>query len=145
MIFKSNSERETEQLGTELAMRLRPGDVVALFGELGAGKTAFCRGLARGLGLTQRVTSPTFTIVNEYEDGSPAVPMFHFDMYRLGGSDELFELGFDDYLERGGILAIEWSERIADALPPTAIRVKITRDSDEIRTIEVEDSDEIKR
>ena len=137
MIYTSHSEAETERIGAELAVTLAAGDVVALFGDLGAGKTAFCRGLARGMGITQRVTSPTFTIVNEYTENAAAQPLFHFDMYRLGGSDELFELGFDDYVERGGIVAVEWSERIADALPPTAITVKITHAGENERTIEV--------
>jgi len=137
MIYKSNSEAETEVFAERFAARLKAGDVLALFGDLGAGKTAFCRGLARGLGITQRVTSPTFTIVNEYGTESP-LPLFHFDMYRLGGSDDLFELGFDDYLERGGIVLIEWSERIADALPEGAIVIRITREGDNERRIEVE-------
>ena len=137
MIYTSHSEAETERIGAELAATLAAGDIVALFGDLGAGKTAFCRGLARGLGITQRVTSPTFTIVNEYAENAAVRPLFHFDMYRLGGSDELFELGFDDYMERGGIVAVEWSERIADALPPTAITVKISHVGENERAIEV--------
>ena len=106
MEYLSHNERETEALGAALAARLRPGDVVAYLGDLGAGKTAFTRGLARGLGYAGRVTSPTFTIVNEYEG---PVPLFHFDMYRLGGG------------------AVEWSERVAAALPPEAVRVTIGR------------------
>ena len=104
MEFLSHSTEETEALGTELARSLRRGDVIAYLGDLGAGKTAFTRGLARGLGCTGRVTSPTFTIVNEYEG---PIPLFHFDMYRLGDADELFDIGWDEYLTRGGICAVE--------------------------------------
>ena len=121
----TNSPAETEDAGASLAARLEPGSVIAFTGDLGAGKTAFTRGLARGLGVTERVTSPTFTIVNEYEGGR--LPLFHFDMYRLGSSDELFDIGWEDYLRRGGICAVEWSENIEDALEEDAIRVDIRR------------------
>jgi len=112
--FITNSENETEELGSRLAEKLESGTVIAFTGDLGAGKTAFTRGLARGLGITERVTSPTFTIVNEYEGGR--LPLFHFDMYRLGSSDELFDIGWEDYLTRGGVCAVEWSENVVDAL-----------------------------
>ena len=121
----TNSPAETEDAGASLAARLEPGSVIAFTGDLGAGKTAFTRGLARGLGVTERVTSPTFTIVNEYEGGR--LPLFHFDMYRLGSSDELFDIGWEDYLRRGGVCAVEWSENIEDALEEDAIRVDIRR------------------
>ena len=111
MRYVTNSEEETEALGVRLAGRLEPGAVVAFTGDLGAGKTAFTRGLARGLGIKERVTSPTFTIVNEYEGGR--LPLFHFDLYRLGSSDELFDIGWEDYLSRGGVCAVEWSENAA--------------------------------
>lgn len=123
MEYISNSVAETEELGAGLAQRLAPGAVVAFTGDLGAGKTAFVRGLAHGLGITERVTSPTFTIVNEYEDGR--LPLFHFDMYRLGSSDELFDIGWEDYLARGGVCAVEWSEIVADALEADCVRVDI--------------------
>ena len=135
--FITNSERETEELGVRLAERLEPGNVVAFTGDLGAGKTAFTRGLARGLGITDRVTSPTFTIVNEYEGGR--LPLFHFDMYRLSSSDELFDIGWEDYLARGGVCAVEWSENVSDALEEDVISVEIYRgetDSRRIITIE---------
>ena len=135
MRFISHSTDETERIGEELAHRLRPGDVIAYTGELGMGKTAFTRGLARGLGCRGRVSSPTFTIVNEY-DGT--VPLFHFDLYRLGGSDELYDIGWDDYLARGGVCAVEWSERVADALPEDTVRVDLARgetDGDRIITV----------
>lgn len=135
MRYTSTSPADTEAFGERLGRRLRPGDVVAFTGTLGMGKTALTRGLARGLGCKGRVTSPTFTIVNEY-DGD--VPLFHFDMYRLGSSDELYDIGWDDYLARGGVCAVEWSERVADALPPNVITVDIARgDADESRIITV--------
>ena len=124
MEYLSHSPEETEHIGEMLGRRLRPGTVVAYRGGLGMGKTAFTRGLARGLGCAGRVTSPTFTIVNEY-DG--ATPLFHFDMYRLGSSDELFDIGWEDYLTRGGVCAVEWSESFPEALPPDCITVTICR------------------
>ena len=128
MAYLSHSPEETERIGEMLGAALHGGSVVAYRGGLGMGKTAFTRGLARGLGCTGRVTSPTFTIVNEY---SGATPLFHFDMYRLGSSDELFDIGWEDYLTRGGVCAVEWSERVADALPEDALLVDIVRGSSE--------------
>ena len=110
----TNSPEETEAAGAALARQLKPGTVIAYRGDLGAGKTAFTRGLARGLGCRELVTSPTYTIVNEYLGGR--LPLFHFDMYRLGSSDDLFDIGWEDYLERGGVCAVEWSENVADAM-----------------------------
>ena len=136
MRFLSHSTEETEQFGAALAKELRGGDVLAFTGSLGMGKTAFTRGLARGLGCRGRVTSPTFTIVNEYEG---EIPLFHFDMYRLGSSEELFDIGWDDYLARGGVCAVEWSERVSDALPEGTIFVDIARsgESESMRVITV--------
>lgn len=128
MEYLSHSPEETEHIGEMLGRRLRPGTVVAYRGGLGMGKTSFTRGLARGLGCAGRVTSPTFTIVNEY-DG--ATPLFHFDMYRLGSSDELFDIGWEDYLTRGGVCAVEWSERVDDAMPADTLWVDIARGTDE--------------
>ena len=128
MQFLSHSTQETEAIGEELAQKLRGGDVLAFTGSLGMGKTAFTRGLARGLGCRGRVTSPTFTIVNEYEGRTP---LFHFDMYRLGSSDELFDIGWEDYLTRGGVCAVEWSERVDDAMPADTLWVDIARGTDE--------------
>lgn len=128
MEYLSHSPEETEQLGEQLGRTLRPGSVVAYRGDLGMGKTAFTRGLARGLGCTCRVTSPTFTIVNEY---SGALPLFHFDMYRLDSSDDLFDIGWEDYLSRGGVCAVEWSERVEDALPDDTLWVSIARGNGE--------------
>ena len=128
MQITTHSADETQALGQKLASRLAPGDVIAYFGDLGAGKTAFPRGLAQGLGITDPVTSPTYTIVNEYLSGR--IPLFHFDMYRLSSSDELFDIGWEDYLSRGGVCAVEWSENVEDALQD-AIRVTIEKDADE--------------
>ncbi len=123
--YITNGEAETRELGRRLGQRLGPGAVVAFTGGLGAGKTAFTRGLAEGLGVRDRVTSPTFTIVNEYEGGR--LPLFHFDLYRLASSDELFEIGWEDYLSRGGVCAVEWSENAADAMEEDAVRVELRR------------------
>ena len=128
MQITTHSADETQALGQKLASRLAPGDVIAYFGDLGAGKTAFTRGLAQGLGITDPVTSPTYTIVNEYLSGR--IPLFHFDMCRLSSSDELFDIGWEDYLSRGGVCAVEWSENVEDALQD-AIRVTIEKDADE--------------
>ena len=128
MQITTHSADETQALGQKMASRLAPGDVIAYFGDLGAGKTAFTRGLAQGLGITDPVTSPTYTIVNEYLSGR--IPLFHFDMYRLSSSDELFDIGWEDYLSRGGVCAVEWSENVEDALQD-AIRVTIEKDADE--------------
>ena len=136
MEFCTNNVQETEALGQRLAKVLSPGVVVAYTGDLGAGKTAFTRGLAAGLGIDTQVTSPTFTIVNEYEGGR--LPLFHFDMYRLGSSDELFDIGWEDYLARGGVCAVEWSEIVDDALESGCVRVDIRRGaSDDQRLIRI--------
>lgn len=124
MEYLSHSESETEAAGQALAAKLRPGDVVAYRGDLGAGKTAFTRGLARGLGYHGRVTSPTFTIVNEYEGPTP---LFHFDLYRLGGEEELWDIGWEDYLARNGVCAVEWSEIAPGALPENTVYVTLRR------------------
>ena len=133
----SHSEQETEQLGEQVARKLPRGTVIAYTGELGMGKTAFTRGLARGLGCRGRVTSPTFTIVNEYEGHTP---LFHFDMYRLADADALFDIGWEDYLDRGGVCAVEWSENVREALTPDAVTVTIARcpENDGWRSITIE-------
>ena len=136
MEYRTHSPEQTGQLGSRLAEQLQAGAVVAFTGDLGAGKTAFTQGIARGLGVTDRVTSPTFTIVNEYEGGR--LPLFHFDMYRLGSSDELFDIGWEDYLVRGGVCVVEWSEIVEDALDDDCIRVDIRRgEGDNDRTIRI--------
>ncbi len=136
MEFYSHNEAETEAIGARLAAALSPGAVVAYLGDLGMGKTVFTRGLAAGLGYKGRVTSPTFAIVNEYEGGR--LPLFHFDMYRLNSADDLFDIGWEDYLARGGVCAVEWSENVADALPENTVRVRIDRDGDTGRRITIE-------
>ena len=137
MEWITHSPAETEALGARLADALDAGRVVAFTGDLGTGKTAFVSGMARALGVEDRVTSPTFTIVNEYEGGR--LPLFHFDMYRLGDADELFHIGWEDYLARGGICAVEWSENVAEAIEPDAVRVFIARgDGDDDRVITIE-------
>ena len=138
MEFISHSEAETEALGEKLARSLpEHGVVIAMYGELGAGKTAFVRGLARGLEVDGAVTSPTFTIVNELYGKRD---LFHFDMYRLGSADELFDIGWEDYLDRGGVCAVEWSENVREALPPDAVTVTIARcpENDSWRSITIE-------
>ncbi len=138
MDFITHSPEETEALGARLAAHLCPGTVLAYRGDLGAGKTAFTRGLARGLGYREPVTSPTYTIVNEYLGGR--LPLFHFDMYRLSSSDDLWDIGWEDYLDRGGICAVEWSENVADALE-NAVTVCIEKLGENSRRITIEGGD----
>ena len=135
MEYITHSPAETEAVGAALAKSLRPGALIAYRGDLGAGKTAFTRGLAKGLGCTDMVTSPTYTIVNEYLNGR--MPLFHFDMYRLASSDDLWDIGWEDYLERGGICAVEWSENVDDAME-NAIYVTIYKTGEESRRIVIE-------
>ena len=135
MEFLTNSPEETEKIGAALGKILTPGAVLAYRGDLGAGKTAFTRGLARGLGYAEPVTSPTYTIVNEYLGGR--LPLFHFDMYRLASSDDLWDIGWEDYLERGGVCAVEWSENVDDAME-NAVWVTIHKTGETSRRIEIE-------
>ena len=136
MEFLTHSPDETQRVGAALAKTLRGGEVIAFLGDLGAGTTAFTRGLAEGLGVTDAVTSPTYTIVNEYLTGR--LPLFHFDMYRLGSSEELFDIGWEDYLARGGVCAVEWSENVQDALEaPITVRIDRVPDGDDCRRITI--------
>ena len=135
MIFETFSPSETENLGAAVAQKLTAGTVLAYRGDLGAGKTAFTRGLARGLGYQEPVTSPTYTVCNEYLGGR--LPLFHFDMYRLASSDDLWDIGWEDYLDRGGICAVEWSENVDDAMED-AIYVCIEKTGEESRRITIE-------
>ena len=135
MEFITNSPTETEAVAAALAQKLTPGTILAYRGDLGAGKTAFTRGLARGLGYAYPVTSPTYTIVNEYLSGR--IPLFHFDMYRLRSSDDLWDIGWEDYLERGGVCAVEWSENVEDAMED-ALSVCIEKLGDNERKITIE-------
>ena len=135
MEFITNSPEETEAVGMALGKRLTPGAVIAYQGDLGAGKTAFTRGVACGLGAKESVTSPTYTIVNEYLSGK--YPLFHFDMYRLASSDDLFDIGWEDYLDRGGICAVEWSENVAEAMEdPVTVTIEKLGDTSRRITIE---------
>ena len=138
MQYITNSPVETEAIGAALGNIIKPGTVIAYRGDLGAGKTAFTRGLARGLGCTEIVTSPTYTIVNEYLGGR--IPLFHFDMYRLRSSDDLFDIGWDDYLDRGGVCAVEWSENVDDAMED-AIYITIEKLGEDSRRITLEGGD----
>ena len=135
MTVFTESEKETEELGRRLAAFVRPNMVLALYGELGAGKTALVRGLASGMGLKARVSSPTFTIVNEYLGKTP---LFHFDMYRLRDSEELFDIGWEDYLGREGVLAVEWSENVDDAFDSGTVRIRLKRRGESGREIIIE-------
>ena len=135
MHYLTTSPVETEAIGEALGKKITAGAVIAYLGDLGAGKTAFTRGLARGLGYREPVTSPTYTIVNEYLGGR--LPLFHFDMYRLHSSDDLWDIGWEDYLDRGGVCAVEWSENVADAMED-AIRVIIEKTGEESRRITIE-------
>ena len=140
MIFLTNSPKETEAVGAALGQVLQPGTILAYRGDLGAGKTAFTRGLAKGLGCDEIVTSPTYTIVNEYLTGR--IPLFHFDMYRLGSSDDLWDIGWEDYLDRNGICAVEWSENVDDAMED-AIYITIEKLGEDARRITIEGGEKI--
>ena len=129
MTVETHTPEETELLGRRMGEALRPGTVVAFTGDLGAGKTAFTRGIARGLGYDGRVTSPTFNIVNEYVGGR--LPLFHFDLYRLSGEDDLYDIGWDDYLDRSGVCVVEWSEIAPGVLPADCVRVEICRGAED--------------
>ena len=137
MEYLSHSPEETELLGQRMGETLSGGEIIAYQGGLGAGKTAFTRGLARGLGISMRVTSPTYTIVNEYTGGR--LPLFHFDMYRLGSAEELFDIGWEDYLARDGVCAVEWSENVQEAMQG-AITVRMEKRSENTRCIRIEGS-----
>ena len=125
MQLVTHSAQETFQAGYRLGSMLEKGDVVCLTGELGTGKTAFTGGIASALGIEGYITSPTFTIVNEYEG---KIPLYHFDVYRIAESSEMFEIGFEEYLEGQGIVVIEWAELIRDVIPDEHIRVIIEKD-----------------
>lgn len=125
MQFVSNSPEDTRAFAADMAKRLSAGDVLCLYGDLGAGKTAFVQGLAKGLGIDEPITSPTFTIVNEYEG---RLPLYHFDVYRIADSDEMYEVGFDEYVYGEGVSVIEWPQLIADILPERRFNIEIKKD-----------------
>ena len=132
----TNSTSETRELGAKLAEELKAGDVVLLEGELGAGKSELARGVAQGLGVQETVTSPSFTILNVYESGR--LPLYHFDWYRLESSEELYELGMDEYLGGDGIALVEWPARCPDAVPEDCLRIRIVTEGENTRRITVE-------
>lgn len=134
--YITHSEAETEQTGAQFAEKLPDGAVVAMYGDLGAGKTAFVRGMARGMGLKCRVSSPTFTIVNEYLGERELI---HFDMYRLDSADELYDIGWEDYLNRGAVCAVEWSEKVTDAFTGEEYTVRIDKLDSVSRRITIEE------
>ena len=136
----THSPEETEKVGEKLGQILSPNTVLAFRGDLGAGKTAFTRGLARGLGCTEQVTSPTYTIVNEYLSGR--IPLFHFDMYRLQSADDLWDIGWEDYLDRGGICAVEWSENVREAME-NAVFITIEKIGEDSRRIQIEGGEKL--
>ena len=135
MQYISHSPLETETIGAALGKIIPAGTVIAYRGDLGAGKTAFTRGLARGLDYQEPVTSPTYTVCNEYLGGR--LPLFHFDMYRLRSAEDLWDIGWDDYLDRGGICAVEWSENVDEAME-NAVYVTIEKTGEESRRITLE-------
>jgi tRNA threonylcarbamoyladenosine biosynthesis protein TsaE len=132
---ETHSITETLEFGARLTRELRRGDVVALSGELGAGKTALVKGIARGLGITVDVTSPTFTLIHEYNDGQ--LPLYHIDLYRLDSVPQALAIGIEDYLNSQGVTVIEWAERIASLLPPHTTRIRIESLGENTRRIEV--------
>ena len=140
MVYITNSETETEALGADFARKLPAGSVVALYGELGSGKTAFVRGMARGMGIDAAVSSPTFTIVNEYVG---ARSLFHFDMYRLSSAEELFDIGWEDYLARDGVCAVEWSENVRDAFLGDEYTVSFRKTAENGREITIEGGEKV--
>ncbi|MBR3934624.1 MAG: tRNA (adenosine(37)-N6)-threonylcarbamoyltransferase complex ATPase subunit type 1 TsaE [Clostridia bacterium] len=135
MNYTSNSYEETQKIASEFAKKLKPGDILTLDGDLGAGKTAFTGGLAKGIGINGYVTSPTFTIVNEYRNGT--MPLFHFDVYRLESMDDLYDIGWEDYTSQGGICVVEWADIIRDGLDLPYYEIRITKLSDDKRNITI--------
>ncbi len=126
MIYETHNEDETKKIGYELGARAKAGDVYCLKGDLGTGKTVFTKGFALGLGIESHITSPTFTIVNEYKEGR--YPLYHFDVYRIGDCDEMYDIGFDEYIDSDGVCLIEWAELIKDIIPKNAIWISIEKD-----------------
>lgn len=126
MIFESFTPEDTFSIGRKLAENVRPGEIYTLNGDLGVGKTVFTKGLAAGLGITEPVTSPTFTILQEYDSGR--LPLYHFDVYRIGDPEEMEEIGYEDYFFGQGICLIEWAELIEELIPEEAIAVYIEKD-----------------
>ena len=134
-IFESETPKKTEEIAEKLASAFVGGEVIAFLGDLGAGKTCFVRGVARGLGCEDTVTSPTFALMNEYTGGR--LPLYHFDMYRISSWEDLYSTGYFDYIEAGGVVAVEWSENICSALPDNTLYVQIDKTGELTRKISV--------
>ncbi|MDD6564928.1 MAG: tRNA (adenosine(37)-N6)-threonylcarbamoyltransferase complex ATPase subunit type 1 TsaE [Clostridiales bacterium] len=126
-IYESFSYEDTQKIASEIADTLKGDEFIAMYGDLGAGKTAFVQGLARALGITDHITSPTFTIVNEYEG---RVPLYHFDVYRISDPDEMYEIGYEEYVDTDGICIVEWAELIEDLFPPKYYKITILKDTE---------------
>lgn len=139
--FISDSPQKTQKIASSLAETLNGGEVIAFYGDLGMGKTCFVTGLAEGLGFSGEVSSPTFAIINEYLGGR--LNLYHFDMYRVTGWDDLYSTGYFEYMESGGVLAVEWSENIESALPDNTIRVTIKRMDENTRKITIDRGDDV--
>ena len=143
MIIETHDPEETFEAGRKIGMNAKPGQIYTLTGDLGVGKTVFTQGVAAGLGITEPVNSPTFTIIQEYEDGR--LPFYHFDVYRIGDIEEMEEIGYDDYFFGKGICLIEWAELIEEILPEKRIEVTIEKDLDkgfDYRKITIEERGE---
>lgn len=132
-MMKTHSPAETRALGRQLAGHLRPGDVLLLWGDLGAGKSELTRGIAEGLGVASTVTSPSFTILNVYDEG--CIPLYHFDWYRLESADELYEMGMDEYLGGDGVAVVEWPSQCPEAIPETHLAIRLAPVGDNEREI----------
>lgn len=126
MVYETNSAKETAQVGIQVSRQAQPGSVYALAGDLGAGKTAFTQGMAQGLGITQAVCSPTFNLIQIYEEGR--IPLYHFDVYRITDIEEMYEIGYEDYFYGNGVTVIEWAKLVEELLPPAYIQVTIEKD-----------------
>ena len=126
MVYETYSENETEELGRKLAAEAQPGSVYTLVGDLGVGKTALTRGIAQGLGIREAISSPTFTIVQVYDEGR--IPLYHFDVYRIGDPEEMEEIGYEDYFYGDGLTIIEWADLIKELLPERYLQIAIAKD-----------------
>lgn len=140
MKFVTKSEEETLKVGSMIGERLKPGDVINLNGDLGAGKTHITKGIAKGLGVDDYITSPTFIIVNQYEG---RIPLYHFDVYRINDIDEMYEIGFDEYLYGNGVCIVEWGRIVEELLPDYAIRIDINKIDDNSREIVIDDKNDL--
>jgi len=134
--FILKNEHETEALGANLANELKKGDIIGLTGDLGAGKTCLARGIAKGLGVKEHITSPTFTIIHEYHSGT--LPLYHFDVYRMDGSDEMYELGYEEFFYGDGVCVVEWADIVDDLIPQGAILIHLEYDGHEGRICRIE-------